>query len=276
MRGGKGGGGGTAPWRVPDAAAAPGVTPTTQRKNEVEKLNEQLRKINVSLRQQARSGTIYAPGVCWFCGGTQRPQGLGGSPAAAGLPLAQAHAPTAVSRRGMTAAQPPCQRPAALVCRPVLRPRKAEWQLSQRGRRSPLPQRHDRRSDRRGHPAARALRLHGARIRGRRVRGVAGVHSLQVSRMPRRQPRPAAPAARWPHPPHRQPPRPTPAPCPPPIPRSMDDEEMSNDQIACRDALRMGKRMLKESSGAAAMVRFEKALMLSKALHDKASRVESR
>jgi len=51
---------------------------------------------------------------------------------------------------------------------------------------------------------------------------------------------------------------------------------MSNDQIACRDALRMGKRMLKESSGAAAMVRFEKALMLSKALHDKASRVESR
>ena len=33
-----------------------------QRKVELEKLNEQLRKINVQLRQQARAGTIYAPG----------------------------------------------------------------------------------------------------------------------------------------------------------------------------------------------------------------------
>lgn len=33
-----------------------------RRKDEVEKLNEQLRVINVSLRQQARSGTVYAPG----------------------------------------------------------------------------------------------------------------------------------------------------------------------------------------------------------------------
>jgi tetratricopeptide (TPR) repeat protein len=37
----------------------------------------------------------------------------------------------------------------------------------------------------------------------------------------------------------------------------------------CRDALRAGKRLLKEGNGAAAMVRFEKALMLSKALKDK-------
>ena len=36
-----------------------------------------------------------------------------------------------------------------------------------------------------------------------------------------------------------------------------------------RDSLRAGKRLLKEKSGAAAMVRFEKALMLSKALEDK-------
>ena len=35
-----------------------------QRKVEVERLNEQLRKINLSLRQQARAGTVYAPGVC--------------------------------------------------------------------------------------------------------------------------------------------------------------------------------------------------------------------
>lgn len=37
----------------------------------------------------------------------------------------------------------------------------------------------------------------------------------------------------------------------------------------CRDALRAGKRLLKEGNGAAAMVRFEKALMLSKALRQK-------
>ena len=36
-----------------------------QRKDEVERLNEQLRKINISLRQQARSGTIYAPGLTY-------------------------------------------------------------------------------------------------------------------------------------------------------------------------------------------------------------------
>jgi hypothetical protein len=36
-----------------------------------------------------------------------------------------------------------------------------------------------------------------------------------------------------------------------------------------RDALRAGKRFLKEANGSAAMVRFEKALMLSKALDNK-------
>lgn len=36
-----------------------------------------------------------------------------------------------------------------------------------------------------------------------------------------------------------------------------------------RDALRAGKRFLKERNGSAAMVRFEKALMLSKALGNK-------
>lgn len=38
-----------------------GVT-ARQRKEELERLNEQLRKINLSLRQQARAGTVYAPG----------------------------------------------------------------------------------------------------------------------------------------------------------------------------------------------------------------------
>ena len=36
-----------------------------QRKNEVEELNERLRKINLSLRQQARVSTMYAPGLTY-------------------------------------------------------------------------------------------------------------------------------------------------------------------------------------------------------------------
>lgn len=37
-----------------------------QRKNELERLNEQLRKINTSLRKQARAGTLYAPGLTYI------------------------------------------------------------------------------------------------------------------------------------------------------------------------------------------------------------------
>lgn len=40
-------------------------------------------------------------------------------------------------------------------------------------------------------------------------------------------------------------------------------------QLQCKDALRSGKRLLKEKNGAGAMVRFEKALMLSKALRER-------
>lgn len=80
------------------------------------------------------------------------------------------------------------------------------------------------------------------------------------------------------------PPRPKPAPSPRPavVPAapaptgspsvtllSMEEDDMSTEQIQCRDALRAGKRLLKEKNGSAAMVRFEKALMLSKALGDK-------
>ena len=36
-----------------------------QRKLELERLNEQLRKINLNLRQQARAGTVYAPGLMY-------------------------------------------------------------------------------------------------------------------------------------------------------------------------------------------------------------------
>ncbi len=44
------------------AGALVGGLLARQRKEELGKLNEQLRKINVQLRQQARAGTIYAPG----------------------------------------------------------------------------------------------------------------------------------------------------------------------------------------------------------------------
>lgn len=51
-----------------------GIT-ARQRKAELERLNEQLRKINLSLRQQARAGTVYAPGG-WAAQPRQhRPQG---------------------------------------------------------------------------------------------------------------------------------------------------------------------------------------------------------
>jgi hypothetical protein len=42
-----------------------------QRKNELERLNEQLRKINTSLRKQARAGTLYAPGLTYIPPGAQ-------------------------------------------------------------------------------------------------------------------------------------------------------------------------------------------------------------
>jgi len=47
------------------------------------------------------------------------------------------------------------------------------------------------------------------------------------------------------------------------------DEELTEERLDCREALKTGKRLLKEKNAAAAMVRFEKALMLAKGLHDK-------
>eukprot|EP01025_Chloroclados_australasicus_P036030 TRINITY_DN3665_c0_g1_i1.p1 TRINITY_DN3665_c0_g1~~TRINITY_DN3665_c0_g1_i1.p1 ORF type:complete len:328 (+),score=48.03 TRINITY_DN3665_c0_g1_i1:115-1098(+) len=50
---------------------------------------------------------------------------------------------------------------------------------------------------------------------------------------------------------------------------SDDEEEASPDRLQCREALKEGKKLLKQNQGAAAMVRFEKALMLSRGLGDK-------
>ncbi|KAG2487812.1 hypothetical protein HYH03_013656 [Edaphochlamys debaryana] len=163
-----------------------GVT-ARRRKEEVERLNEQLRAINLSLRQQARAGTVYAPGLSY-------------APTTAPLPPAP---------RGGVAAVPPV-----------------------------IPTRD---SNGAGPAAAPA---------------VAAAAAVVVAPPPKPTPAPAAPAA---------------------APQSnslntlfsMEEDELSGDQIQCKEALRAGKRLLKEKNGAAAMVRFEKALMLSKALADK-------
>eukprot|EP01023_Acetabularia_acetabulum_P024747 TRINITY_DN2380_c0_g2_i1.p1 TRINITY_DN2380_c0_g2~~TRINITY_DN2380_c0_g2_i1.p1 ORF type:complete len:346 (-),score=64.70 TRINITY_DN2380_c0_g2_i1:179-1159(-) len=48
-----------------------------------------------------------------------------------------------------------------------------------------------------------------------------------------------------------------------------DDEDVSPDRTQCREALKEGKKLLKANQGPAAMVRFEKALMLSRGFDDK-------
>eukprot|EP00877_Chromochloris_zofingiensis_P008539 jgi/Chrzof1/3939/Cz13g14070.t1 len=143
-----------------------GIT-ARQRKAELERLNEQLRKINVSLRQQARAGTVYAPGLTY------------------------APPTTPVDGNGAAALSLPADATVTL---------QAPLATATITRSKPLPQQQS--------AAERSL-------------------------------------------------------------LSMEDDEMTPDQLQCRDALRAGKRFLKEGNGAAAMVRFEKALMLSKALADK-------
>lgn len=152
-----------------------GIT-SRQRKAEVEKLNEQLRKINVSLRQQARSGTVYAPGL------TYAPPTPSSAPTFPGFddPLLsdlQGYSPPAAA----TATLPRPPSPAATIV---------------------------------AAPLSNNVILPASSI------------------------------------------------------YSMEEEEQSPDQIQCREALRHGKRLLKEQNGASAMLRFEKALMLSKAVGD--------
>lgn len=50
---------------------------------------------------------------------------------------------------------------------------------------------------------------------------------------------------------------------------SMEDDEMNADQLALRDTLKAGKRLLKEKKGAEALALFEKAQGMARALKDK-------
>ena len=154
-----------------------------QRKAELERLNEQLRKVNMGLRQQARAGMVYAPGLSYVPPTAAGGAGGNGASGAMAAVLAPPPPPAAAAAPAAPAAAAPA---AAAPAEPSA-------------------------------PEAAA------------AAAPAGVRTLL----------------------------------------SMDDDEMSQDQIACRDALRQGKRLLKEKNGAAALVRFEKALMLSKGLADR-------
>jgi len=159
--------------------AVVGGVAARQRKDELERLNEQLRKINLSLRQQARAGTLYAPGLTYAppVGSTSSVDSPGGGAATATatpiiMPKAKPGATTMAPSATATAAAPTAGPSAS----PAVQPN----------------------------------------------------YSIM----------------------------------------SLEEDEMSAEQLQCRDALRAGKRLLKEN-GAAAMIRFEKALMLSKQLGDK-------
>lgn len=166
------------------------------RKAEVERLNDQLRKINLSLRQQARAGTVYAPGLNYA------PQPL--SPA--GRPLGEllresGEAGGGGGSAGILAAA------AAAVAAP---PPPADVASSSSNAPSPSPS---------STPTSSSTNCESP-----------SSTSVVVS---------------------------------------LDDEEVSTELRACVSALREGKRLLKEKRGPAAMVRFEKALMLAEALGDK-------
>ena len=161
------------------------------RKAEVERLNDQLRKINLSLRQQARAGTVYAPGLNYA------PQPL--SPA--GRPLSELLRDSGENGSGGILASAA----AAAAATSVAAPPQPSSSADARSSSSP---------------------------------------STSTSSSSQTDPSPS-------------------------VVVSLDDEEVSAELRACVSALREGKRLLKEKQGPAAMVRFEKALMLAEALGDK-------
>lgn len=143
-----------------------------RRKQELERLNEQLRTINTQLRQQARAGTLFAPGLTYV------PPTIGNGAAA---------------KNGANgAATLTLPTGAVLPPRPVAMPK----------------------------PAA--------------------APSMPASS--------AAPAVSL---------------------MSIDEEDQRPEVKQCQAALKEGKKLLKDENAGAAMVRFEKALMLAKSLGDK-------
>lgn len=166
-----------------------------RRKQELERLNEQLRTINAQLRQQARAGTLYAPGLTYAPPmlGRGDDDGSNGAPAAGSAATLARPATAAVAAPPQFSWPPPEPSPAA-------------------------------------QEAAEAAAAAVARVAGTATAATAAP-VLSVT--------------------------------------SIDEDDMRPEARQCLQALKEGKRLLKEQSAGAAMVRFEKALMLSKCVGDR-------
>ncbi len=203
-----------------------GIT-ARHRKQELERLNEQLRKINLGLRQQARAGTVYAPGEHYLCsrvlpagpsGWPSRPFATRAPSCSAGLTYAPAPSSSTVGGDGGASTSNGNGNGSAP---------------------SPLRPRHASAATLSSRPSSSSSAVTAAA-------GAATATAVLAS--PR-----AAPAAVG------------------VSVVSVEEEDMSPEQLQCRETMRLGKRLLRDGQGAAAMVRFEKALMLCKGTGDKVS-----
>jgi tetratricopeptide (TPR) repeat protein len=166
-----------------------------RRKLELERLNEQLRTINMQLRQQARAGTLYAPGLTYApTGGVQ--QGASSSPMATLVKL-----PT-----GAGSEVPPV---GTMRRESVVKPKE---------------------NSEGNNGAASADKDVTVRSNSN---GAVDEKNATISLT------------------------------------SIDEEDMRPEVKQCQTALKEGKRFLKEKDAGPALVRFEKALMLARAMGDK-------
>ena len=162
-----------------------------RRKQELERLNEQLRTINTQLRQQARAGTLYAPGL------TYAPTVGAGKKVQKGPSATTVSMPTGASA-AVASPQAPQKSAAASPQKPLVQDDAA--------------------------PSKKQS------VNASSTEAAAAAVTVSLA--------------------------------------SIDEEDMRPEVKQCQAALKEGKRLLKEKDAAPAMVRFEKALMLAKALGD--------
>lgn len=162
-----------------------------RRKQELERLNEQLRTINTQLRQQARAGTLYAPGLTYV------PPTIGNR---------KADLPNGANQKTMSIREEDSSDTRTTTLSAVTS--------------LPIP------------PAPSAMPS-------------AVAQSVAAAATAAKSSTPAVSLT------------------------SIDEEDMRPEVKQCQAALKEGKKLLKEQKAGPAMVRFEKALMLAKALGDK-------
>ena len=78
-----------------------------QRKQELEEVNDKLRQINLNLRQQARSGTVYAPGLNYVPPVELKPEQRGLRPSPGDFPPSEAAEEAAAGAAAAAAASAP-------------------------------------------------------------------------------------------------------------------------------------------------------------------------